>query len=387
MKVLISPMSAMVETKGPFSRTTLLANECIKRGHEVALCAPEDANYHSIHKVKNYYAPVPSLLGTPVFIGKSMLKIFQSLGIQPKKKANSFEDVLHFIGAINRRYFLKDVSSIRKAIQEFKPDVMYSEFRISAIVAARLEKVKIATGFSYPVQKSFASNPEYSKGVNKYLKDNGLNKVESVLEIFDWADVKIIPSSYELEPVGGEDIAFVGPLSAPEGTDAKTEKNKIIAYMGNGVITPKQVIKELTKAFEGSDYEVYIASEQVKPFEENNIIVNKKFDFSKLMPEARVYINHGGQNSIMTGLIYGVPQIVCPGGVFERRYNASSVAKLNAGVLLEAHDFNYETIRRIVDDFNENPIFASSANIAGEKLLSLGGVRNAVQVIENLVLK
>ncbi|RRJ64022.1 UDP-glucoronosyl and UDP-glucosyl transferase [Paenibacillus oralis] len=387
MKVLISPMSAMVETKGPFSRTAVLANEFMERGHEVALCAPEDNNYYSINKVQNYYAPVPSPLGMPVFIGRGMFKLFQSVGFQPKKKANSFEDILHFIGAIDRRYFRKDVSSIRKAIQAFKPDVMYSEFRISAIVAARLEKVKIATGFSYPVQKNFACNPEYSKGVNQYLQENGLDKVESVLEIFDWADFKIIPSSYELEPMDGEDVVFVGPLSAPRGTNATIAKNKIIAYMGNGVISPRQVINALTKAFAGSDYEVYIASEQVKPFKTNNIVVGKKFDFSKLMPEASAYINHGGQNSIMTGLMYGVPQIVCPGGVFERRYNASSVAKLNAGVFLEANDFNSETLKRIVHDFKENPAYANNAKQAGEKLLSLGGVRKAVQAMENLVLK
>jgi len=37
----------------------------------------------------------------------------------------------------------------------------------------------------------------------------------------------------------------------------------------------------------------------------------------------------------MTGLIYGVPQIICPGNVFERKYNESSIVKLNAGKMLE----------------------------------------------------
>ncbi|WP_368489687.1 hypothetical protein [Clostridium sp. BJN0013] len=36
-----------------------------------------------------------------------------------------------------------------------------------------------------------------------------------------------------------------------------------------------------------------------------HINIDKRFDFSKLMPEAIAYINHGGQNSIMTGLMYG----------------------------------------------------------------------------------
>lgn len=385
MRVLISPMSAMVETKGPFSRAVTLANEFVKRGHEVALCAAEDINYHSIEKVKNYYAPIPSLLGIPKFIGKNIFKMAQLTGLQQKKKVNSFEEVLHFVGAIDRKHFTDDVSCIRKAIQEFKPDVIYSEFRIAAIVAAKLEKVKVVTGYSLPVQKSFASNPEYSSGVNKYLEENNLNKVDSVLDIFDWADLKIVPSSYELEPINGENIVFVGPFSAPNITSTKVEKNKIVAYMGNGTISPMKVIEELTKAFEKSNYEVYIATEQVEPYKKNNINVNKRFDFSELMPETKVYINHGGQNSVMTGLIYGVPQIICPGNVFERQYNASSIVKLHAGILLETSDFNHETIKRIVSDFNENPAYTNNSKIAGERLLSLGGATKAVRIIEGFI--
>jgi uncharacterized protein (TIGR00661 family) len=375
----------MVETKGPFSRTVLLANECIKRGHEVALCAAEDPNYHSIENVTNYYAPIPSLLGVPKFIGKNIFKISQLTGLQQRKTINSFEEVLHFVGAINEKYFAKDVYCIRKAMQEFKPDVVYSEFRIAAIVAAKLENIKVATGYSLPVQKSFACNPEYSKGVNKYLAENGLNKVESVLDIFDLADLKIVPSSYEIEPIDGENIVFVGPLSLPNTIPTKEEKNKIVAYMGNGTISPMKLIEELTKAFENSKYQVYIATEQVEPYNKNNINVNKRFDFNELMPEAMAYINHGGQNSIMTGLIYGVPQIICPGNVFERKYNASSIVNLKAGTMLEVKDFNYKIIKEIVDDFNENSTYANNSKKAGDVLLSLGGAAKAVQAIENLI--
>ncbi|WP_238918646.1 nucleotide disphospho-sugar-binding domain-containing protein [Clostridium sp. YIM B02555] len=379
MRVLIAPMSAMVETKGPFSRTVLLADKFIKRGHEVALCAAEDPNYHSIENVKNYYAPIPSILGIPKLDNKNILKKSE------EKTMNSFEEVLNFIGAINEDFFAKDVYYIRTAIQEFKPDVIYSEFRISAIVAAKLEHIKVATGFSFTVRKSYACNPEYSGGVNKYLEENNLSKVESVLEIFDWADLKIVPSSYEIEPIDGENIVFVGPLSSPNAITIKEEKNKIIAYMGNGTIYPMKLIEELTKAFQNSKYQVYIATEQVEPYKKNNINVNKRFDFNKLMPEAIVYINHGGQNSIMTGLIYGVPQIICPGKVFERKYNASSVVKLNAGKMLEVNNFDYKIIKGLVEEFNENSTYASNSKKAGERLLSLGGVTKAIQAIEKLV--
>ncbi|AJG99435.1 UDP-glucoronosyl and UDP-glucosyl transferase [Clostridium beijerinckii] len=379
MRVLITPMSAIVETKGPFSRTILLANEFIKRGHEVALCAAEDPNYHSIENVKNYYAPIPSMLDISEITDKNILKKLQ------EKTMNSFEEVLNFIGAINEEFFANDVHYIRKAIQEFNPDVIYTEFRIAAIVAAKLERIKVATGFSFTVQKSFACNPEYSGGVNKYLEENNLNKVESVLEIFDWANLKVVPSSYEIEPIDEENVVFVGPLSSSNTITVKEEKNKIVAYMGNGTISPMKLIEELTKAFENSKYEVYIATEEVEPYKKNNININKRFDFNKLMPEAMAYINHGGQNSIMTGLMYGVPQIICPGNVFERKYNASSIVKLNAGKILEAKDFDYKIITRIIDEFNEDSTYANNSKKSGEMLLSLGGVTKAVQAIEELV--
>lgn len=386
MRILIAPMAAMAETSGPFSRAVALCNKLIERNHDVAFCAAEDVNYKNIESIKNYYAPIPSPLGLPMFIGKRMLKIGQVLGVQQKKKFNSYEQVLQFVGAISYKHFSEDVFYIRKAIQEFKPDVVYAEFRIAAIVASKLENIKVATGFSYPVQKSFACNPEYSVGVKKFIKENKLPPIESVLDIFNWADLKVIPSSYELEPIHDKNVVFVGPFSSTNIATTKVVKDKIVAYMGTGTISPRKVIEELTKAFENSNYQVYIATEQIEPYKKNNINVNKRFDFSKLMPEAKVYINHGGQNSIMTGLVYGVPQIICPGNVFERQYNASSIVKLGAGVLLEASNFNYETIKRIVDDLNEKITYANNSKIAGERLLSLGGAREAVKAIEDLII-
>lgn len=103
------------------------------------------------------------------------------------------------------------------------------------------------------------------------------------------------------------------------------------------------------------------------------------------MPEAVSYINHGGQNSIMTGLMYGVPQIICPGNNFERRYNATSISNLKAGILLEPGNFNAETIMRIINDFSENPSYMLNSKEAGEHLSCLGGAEKAVTVLENLL--
>lgn len=140
MKILIAPMGAMAETSGPFLRVAALSKKLLETGHQVALCAALDVNYHEISGVKNYDCPVPSPSGMPMAIGKRMFGLAQKLGIQQKKQVHSFEQVLFFTGAIQQKFFMKDVLSIRQAIQDFRPDVVYSEFRPAAIVAAKLKK-------------------------------------------------------------------------------------------------------------------------------------------------------------------------------------------------------------------------------------------------------
>jgi len=383
LRVLIAPMAAMMETSGPFSRAVSLCHKLQESGHDVAFCAAEDVNYKKIDNVKNFFAPIPSPLGMPMFIGKRMMKMAQAFHMQEKKQVNSFEQVLFFAGATDKKLFYNDVQCIRDAIHYYKPDVVYAEFRPSAIVAAKLENVKVAAGYSYPVQTSFAKNPEYSKGVREFLKENNLPPIKSALELFDWADLKIVPSSYELEPMDGENIVFTGPFDAPSIGKFEANKNKILVYMGFGTISPHTMIENLTKV--QTDYEFYIATRQVKPYRKNNITVDERFDFSKLMPEALAYINHGGQNSVMTGLMYGVPQIVYPGNVFERKYNADSLVHLHAGVKLEKNGFTAKRIGNVVDEFKKNPTYAENAKKAGEQLLNLGGVKTTVKAIEKLV--
>lgn len=386
MRVLITCMAVMGSQKGPFSRASAICDGLMKQGHQVAFCMGEDPNYQEIEHVENFYTPVPSPMGLPKFMGKRIFKVAEFLGIRQRRPVHSFEEVLHITGAIDRKYFAEDVSCIRKAIQSFKPDVIYSEFNLSAIVAAKMENIKVATGYSYPVQKIYAANPEYSKGVTSYLKENKLPEIESVLDIFNWADLKIVPSAFQVEPIRDDNVVFTGPLFSLPNNVENGKRNKIISYI-NASLGAKKVINELTEAFLNAEYEVYISTEEATPFINNNIIVDKRFDFSKLMPEAIAYLNHGGQNSIMTGLIYGVPQIMCPGNVFERIYNADSIVNLDAGIKLSQEEFNSERIKEIINEFQSNPQRSNNSKNAGQELMTLGGIQKAIAVLEGLASK
>ena len=400
MKVLISAMSAMAETAGPSGRARLLVEHLKNVGIEVATCMAEDVNYKPIGGVKNYYLEVPMPLGLPKTIASRTFPIAQKLGIIEKKNVKSFEDVLYFTGNIDYNYLIKSVEDIRKAIADFNPDIVYSEFNISAIIAAKIENKPLYATISYPTQTEHSSNPKYAKGLKKFLKENNLPDVSSSLDLFKWADKTFVPSIYELEPIDNDNVTFCGTwkdlkdinpnndnLNGNDGIENDgngndgDNKNIIIVYMGNGTISPKRMLNEIKNAFIGTDYEVYIASLGLEKQEYENIHVDKRWDFSKLLNDSVLFINHGGQNSMIDGLIYGVPQLICPGRVFERIYNGKSVENLGAAKVLNLDEFKSEIIKAESEKLINDNQFRKNSKFIGDKLKSCGGIDCIIDAI------
>ena len=154
--------------------------------------------------------------------------------------------------------------------------------------------------------------------------------------------------------------------------------------MGNGTISAKKMKKVITQAFSGSRYEVYIASSYLEKEDAGNIHVAPRWDFEELLEEAVIFINHGGQNSIADGLIHGVPQIVVPGNVFERRYNAECMEKSNAGAVVAAGQFTSDVIRSTAETLIGSKEIRNNARELGEKLLRAGGAETVLREISDL---
>ena len=388
MRVLIIPLPALAKTEGSTKRVRELVEGFIDNGFTVATCAVLDGNFKPLKNIYNYYLEVPMPLGLPKFLGKRAFEFAEKSGIKKRKEVSSFEEVLNLTGAISEKYFEKNIICVRNAIKHFKPDVVYSEFNLGSIIAGKLENVKVFSDYSYPVQASYACTPNLAKGVNKVLSKLGLENVNSSLDIFLKADKLIVPSSYELEPIEGENIIFTGPFNSykskniEENKSGQLEKrNKIVAYMGSGTISTKLLLKELKKAFFNTKFEVYIAVDDAQSDNIENIHIDKRFDFSKLLPDSFAFINHGGQNSIMDGLRFHVPQIICPGRVFERKYNAESITAKKAGIQISEKDFSAEKIKECITCFEENHEYINNSINIWKAIEELGGVKRVIQEI------
>lgn len=171
MKILIVPMAAIAETASPFSRAEILAKSFLENGFQVALCAADNVNFKDIDDVHNYHLSVPVPMGLPKRIGLCVYPIADKLGVIGRKTIHSFEEVLHLTGASSHLYFKASIAEIRSAIIDFQPDVIYSEFNLSAIAAAKIEHKTVIATYSFPTQPAYAASPQFAKDVNKVLNE------------------------------------------------------------------------------------------------------------------------------------------------------------------------------------------------------------------------
>jgi UDP:flavonoid glycosyltransferase YjiC (YdhE family) len=379
MKIMIVPMAAMAETHGPVSRCQVLAYGFKEAGFDVATCMAKDMNYREMDEIPNYYLDIPMPLGSPKAIATKVFSLAQKLRLSSKKAVRSFDEVLFLTGNLDYQYLKKSVASIRKAIHEFKPDKVYSEFNISAIIAAKKEGLPLYITVSFPTQFAFAHNLKLARGLNRLLNELALPVVEAPVKLFDWADKCFCMSIIELEPIEKTNVVYCGSLNSVTETPTPDKRDKILVYMGNGTVSAKRMLRVISDAFATSPYEVYIASAYLNKTDIANIHVASRWDFEQLLDEAVLFINHGGQNSIASGLIHGVPQIIIPGKIFERQFNAKCISENKAGVVMAYQNFKADYLGEVAERIIDSREFSENAAALGKKLFEAGGMNTLVQ--------
>lgn len=416
MRILMVPMAARAQMQGPASRVRKLAGEFARRGHEVCVCAADDGNWQSIPGVEEYALTTPVPLGLPACIGNRAFRFASRMGASERVNVRSFEQVQFMTGALSERCFRTNVEEVRAAICASRPDALYSEFNFAALVAARIEGIATYGSLSLPARAGYASSPRFAKGVNRVLLAYGQSAATSTLELLERTDMSFVPSIPELEPMEDANVRYVGCFGswAAAGGRACADEERaardiVLVYLGNGVVAPKHLAKAVREAFEGSAWEVHVAGIDtgIKGLSAHSSAVpddastdaartsgagartvhgsmdNVRFapciDFSALFGRTAVFVNHGGQNSVVDALVHGIPQVCFPGKVFERRFNARSIEAAGAGVVLDR--FDGESLRRAVAEVADSAAMAENAAALGRKLMAAGGASAIVDYV------
>ena len=376
-------MVARSRMGGPWSRAQCVARAFQGAGHEAVLAWGADGNCVDPCGPA-LEIPVPSPLGLPDAIARHTFPLASRLGLMGRKPVRSFEEVLWLTGALDERYARAAVEVLRTHMRAARPDVVYSEFNLAAIIAARAEGIPCVGSGSQPTTASYASNPRKSAGIRRLLREMGMPAPASSLSILEGMARRFIPSAPTLEPRAGERSVYCGFLKEPPAL-TPTPRDCALIYLGAGSVPAGVAVRAGRELAEALSCDVYVAgvSEAVHAVGDREVTCAPRCDFAELLPRARVFVHHGGQNSVMDALSYEVPQIIVPGRVFERQFNAEAVENARCG--LTVREPKPTLIARAARTLVDDPALTSGIRGVRAELCALGGGARIVREVEELV--
>ena len=376
-------MVARSRMGGPWSRAQRVARAFQDAGHEVTLAWGDDGN--CVNPVApTLEIPVPSPLGLPDAIARHTFPLASRLGLMGRKPVHSFEEVLWLTGALDERYTRAAVELLRTHMCATRPDVVYSEFNLAAVVAARAEGIPCVGSGSQPTTTAYASSPRKSAGIRRLLREMGMPAPASSLTILEGMWRRFIPSCPTLEPQAGERAVYCGFLDEPPALTPRP-RDCVLVYFGAGSVPAGVAVRAGRELAEMLSCDVYVAgvSEAVQAVGDREVTCAPRFDFAELLPRARVFVHHGGQNSVLDALTYEVPQVIVPGRVFERQFNGEAVENARCG--LTVHAPGPAIIARAACALIDEPALTSGIRGVRAELRSLGGGARIVREVEELV--
>ena len=376
-------MVARSRMGGPWSRAKRVARAFRDGGHEVTLAWGDDGNCVDPGGPA-LEIPVPSPLGLPDAIARHTFPLASRIGLMGRKPVRSFEEVLWLTGALDERYTRAAVEVLRTHMRATRPDVVYSEFNLAAIIAARAEGIPCVGSGSQPTTASYASNPRKSAGIRRLLREMGMPAPASSLSILEGMARRFIPSGPTLEPRAGERAVYCGFLNEPPAL-TPTPRDCVLIYLGAGSVPAGVAVRAGRELAEALSCDVYVAgvSEAIHAVGDQEVTCAPRFDVAELLPRARVFVHHGGQNSVMDALSYEVPQVIVPGRVFERQFNAEVVENARCG--LTVREPKPTLIARAARTLVDEPALTSGIRVVRAELCALGGGARIVREVEELV--
>jgi MGT family glycosyltransferase len=98
------------------------------------------------------------------------------------------------------------------------------------------------------------------------------------------------------------------------------------------------------------------------------------------LAEADIFITHGGLNSTMEALFYGVPLVVIP-GTREQHLTGRRVRDLGLGVMLEREDLTAEALRLATRHVVQDPVIRDQVRHMRQVIRETGGTQRAAEAL------
>ncbi|WP_066391106.1 macrolide family glycosyltransferase [Neobacillus mesonae] len=227
------------------------------------------------------------------------------------------------------------------------------------------------------------------------VKENYGVEIHSPYEVFcNPAPLTIVYTTRGFQPFGEEfdqTYKFVGPsiTSRPthESFDLAAIKGKKPIYISLGTVFNQAIdfYKLCFEAFGSTEHTVIMSiGEKTRASDlgdiPENFIVKNYVPQTQLLKYTKLFITHGGMNSVHEGLYYGVPLIVIPQSA-DQPVIAGQVAHIGAGIQLQMQGLTANQLRESADLVLNQPSFHKAAAKMKGSLQESGGYQQAVDEI------
>jgi hypothetical protein len=397
MRLLIPLFTPTTGTWGGLTRVIAVASAAQESGHEVAFCASGYlAKTLEKRHFKVYTVPEIGVFGLSRPFSRRAAHRPQdtTVAVPSRRGAGNSWLVMATSGMARPRSLRQLVQAQIEAVRLFRPEVLYTDLDPGAFLTAEICGLPIAANFASVLKRGERSLPwrMLNRAASAVQKAYG-HSPRSVSELFYGVQVlKIIPSIPELDDTNPDrpDVIYVGQLIAPveeeNGTRFQPDPDRryVFAYLGSGSLTLENLRKVLPQAFPAEGKTICLVGGQGISHTETigNVQFMPYVEAQALLPHCDWTLCHGGQNTVIQSLMNGVPLMIFPGAIFERRFNASKVQSAGAGWMGEVDEFNLEWLRASLASY---PICVPQAARLGHVIRSYGGAPAAVDAIARYI--
>ena len=194
MRILFLPLITRGPAVGTITRCLAVADHLRLSGHEACFLTNGEGAKHVAEAGFPYQeGPLPDPPG-------------------PLHPLYDLADVAVFLNLTKEEFLRQSLDAEQRAIDEFKPDALCSEFKLTAPITAAANGLRLVSTACTPADPRFVSPlfPQGSVlnhdaavgGFNRILAERKLEPVKDVSELFFMrSDLKIAPTVPEIEPL------------------------------------------------------------------------------------------------------------------------------------------------------------------------------------------
>ena len=225
--------------------------------------------------------------------------------------------------------------------------------------------------------------------------------IRSPYEVFcNPAPLTIVYTTREFQPSGedfDETYKFVGPSISSRVTQENFDlaeingKNTIYISLGTVFNQAINFYKLCFEAFANNNHTVVMSiGEKTRASDLGEIpksfIVKKYVPQTEVLKYTKLFITHGGMNSVHEGLYNGVPLIVIPQSA-DQPVIAGQVANIGVGIQLQMKNLTANQLREAADHVLNNRSFHEAVSNIKESFQKSGGYHRAVDEIFEFIRK